>query len=72
MAAGQLFGEIANPSIRVGSRKWYTVPLSVVAHVVAIGAVVIVPLMATDVLPTPATMMALPAAVTSPRRNKTS
>ena len=33
MAAGQMFGEIANPSIRVGSRQWYTVPLSIVAHV---------------------------------------
>ena len=66
MAAGQMFGEIANPSIRVGSRKWYTVPLSIVAHVVAIGAVVVVPLMATDVLPTPATMMAFVAAPPPP------
>ncbi|MCY4601567.1 MAG: hypothetical protein OXF27_16810, partial [Acidobacteria bacterium] len=66
MAAGQMFGEIANPSIRVGSRKWYTVPLSIVAHVAAIGAVVIVPLMATDVLPTPATMMAFVAAPPPP------
>ena len=61
MAARQMFGEIASPTIRVGSRKWYTVPLSIVAHVVAIGAVVVVPLMATDVLPTPATMMAFVA-----------
>ena len=24
--AGQMFGEISNPSIKVGSQKWYTVP----------------------------------------------
>ncbi|MYJ06147.1 MAG: hypothetical protein F4061_17470, partial [Acidobacteria bacterium] len=47
-----MFGEIANPSIQVGARKWYTLPLSIIAHVVAIGAFVIVPLMAVDALPT--------------------
>ena len=52
-AAPAMFGEIANPSIQVGARKWYTLPLSIIAHVVAIGAVVIVPLMAMDALPTP-------------------
>ncbi|MCY4598488.1 MAG: energy transducer TonB [Acidobacteria bacterium] len=63
MKARQMFGEIAEPTNRVGSRKWYTVPLSIVAHVVVFGAVVVVPLIATDVLPTPATMMSfmLPA-----------
>ena len=63
MKARQMFGEIAEPTFRVGSRKWYTVPLSIVAHVMVIGAVVVVPLIATDVLPTPATMMSfvLPA-----------
>ena len=53
--AGQLFSEIANPTIKLGTQKWYTVPLSVVAHVTIIGAIVIVPLLAVDALPTPAT-----------------
>jgi protein TonB len=34
------------------------VPVSILAHVVLFGAVIIIPLMATDVLPTPPTMMA--------------
>lgn len=48
-----LFGDVTRPSITVGTRKWYTVPLSLVSHTVVVAAVVIVPLMATDVLPTP-------------------
>ncbi|HEX6314503.1 MAG TPA: TonB family protein [Gemmatimonadaceae bacterium] len=54
----ELFGEVANPTTKVGSRSWYTVPVSILAHIVLFGAVVIIPLMATDVLPTPPTMMA--------------
>ena len=53
-----MFGQVVNNTYQVGTRKWYTVPLSIVAHVVAIAAVVIVPLMAMDALPTPAIMMA--------------
>ena len=64
--AGQLFSEIANPTIRVGTRKWYTVPLSMGAHIAVIAAVVIVPLMALDALPTPASMMAFVAAPPPP------
>ena len=48
-----MFGDVINPSIKVGSRSWYTVPLSILVHTVVIGAVVIIPLMAADVLPTP-------------------
>ncbi len=61
-----MFGDIANPQIRVGSQKWYTVPLSILLHVVLVGAVVIVPLMAADILPTPPTMMAFVAAPPPP------
>ena len=50
-----------NPSIRVGSKKWYTVPLSIISHVLIFAAIVIIPLMATDVLPTPPSMMAFVA-----------
>jgi protein TonB len=48
-----LFGDIVHPATRVGSRSWYTLPLSLVIHTVALGALVIVPLMATGVLPAP-------------------
>jgi protein TonB len=48
-----LFGDIVHPAARVGSRSWYTLPLSFVMHTLALGALVIVPLMATGVLPAP-------------------
>src|SRR5712691_7364575 len=52
-----MFGDVVEPSIKVGSQQWYTVPLSIVVHTVLIGAVVIIPLMAADVLPSPPNMM---------------
>ena len=61
-----MFGDVVNPSIKIGSQKWYTVPLSVIVHVVIIGAIIIVPLMAADVLPTPPVMMAFAAAPPPP------
>jgi protein TonB len=61
-----LFGEVAHPTTKVGSRSWYTVPVSILAHVVLFGAIIIIPLMATDVLPTPPTMMAFVAAAPPP------
>ena len=57
-----MFGDIVEPSIKVGSQQWYTVPLSIIVHTAIIGAVVIIPLMAADVLPTPPSMMAFVAA----------
>lgn len=48
----QMFGDIADPSVKVGTKQWYTVPFSILVHTLIIGAMVIVPLMATDVLPT--------------------
>ena len=49
-----MFGDVVDPSIKLGSQAWYTVPLSILAHVVLFAAVIIIPLMAADVLPTPA------------------
>ena len=48
-----MFGDVVDPSVKVGSQAWYTVPLSILAHVVLFAAVIIIPLMATDMLPTP-------------------
>jgi protein TonB len=61
-----LFGEVANPTTKVGSRSWYTVPVSILAHVILFAVVIIIPLMATDVLPTPPTMMAFVGAPPPP------
>ena len=46
-----IFGDVARPSKGLGSQAWYTVPLSMVVHGLAVGVVVIVPLMAADVIP---------------------
>jgi TonB family protein len=61
-----MFGDVVEPSIKVGSKKWYTVPLSIVLHTALLAAVVIIPLMAADVLPTPPSMMAFVAAPPPP------
>ena len=47
-----MFGDVVDPSIRVGGQKWYTVPLSIVVHTVLIAAIIIIPLMAAEGLPT--------------------
>ena len=60
----EMFGDVVEPSIKVGSQAWYTVPVSIFLHVVLVGGVIIVPLMAADVLPVPPTMMAF--AVSAP------
>ncbi|MEI6670303.1 MAG: hypothetical protein WCP29_19330, partial [Acidobacteriota bacterium] len=57
-----MFGDVTNPSITLGSRKWYTVPLSILVHTLLIALVVIIPLMAADILPTVPTMMGFVAA----------
>jgi hypothetical protein len=48
-----MFGDVVEPSIKVGSKKWYTVPVSIIVHTALLAAVVIIPLMAADVLPRP-------------------
>jgi periplasmic protein TonB len=49
----ELFGDVIDPSIKVGSRKWYSVPLSFTGHTLVIGAVIVAPLLATGALPMP-------------------
>ena len=48
-----LFGDVTRPSISIGNRKWYTVPVSLFSHAAIVIGVVVVPLVATDVLPAP-------------------
>lgn len=64
-----IFGEVVDPGPRLGSRSRCAVPLSIAAHVALAAAVVIVPLMATDAMPWPRTMIgafAVPAALPPP------
>ena len=50
---GEMFGEVSHPSVRLGTKQWYTVPLSILVHTVLLVAMVVIPLLASDVLPTP-------------------
>jgi periplasmic protein TonB len=52
----RLFGDVTDPSVRLGNRRWYTVPLSILVHALAIAVLVIVPLLAVDALPSPRAM----------------
>ena len=56
--AREMFGDVVKPSISVGSKQWYTLPLSILAHVAVIGVLIVIPLLAADILPTPPSMMA--------------
>ena len=58
----ELFDEVTHPTVKVGSRSKYTVLVSIAAHVAIAAIVVIVPLMATDVLPAPRTVIGVFAA----------
>src|SRR5688572_329837 len=49
----QLFDDVVEPTIRVGTRQWYTVPLSMISHVAVLGVLVAAPIVATHALPTP-------------------
>lgn len=49
----QLFDDVLEPTIRLGSRQRYTVPLSLISHVAVLGVLVAAPIVATRALPTP-------------------
>jgi len=53
----QLFHDVAAPSVRVGQQTWKTIPLSIGAHALMLGGLVVVPLMATGALPSPQSVM---------------
>ena len=59
-----IFGDVVRPSVRLGSRAWYTVPLSIAVHAAIVTVLVVVPLMAADALPAPSTVLEI--VVTSP------
>src|SRR5262245_27270149 len=49
---GDLFRETSSPHVDQ-TRQWYTVPASVLVHALVVAVLIIAPLMAADVLPTP-------------------
>jgi protein TonB len=61
-----LFGDVVHPPPGLSSRKWYSLPLSILVHAVVIAAAVIVPLMAADALPVPRSIVAFIAAAPPP------
>jgi protein TonB len=48
-----LFGTVTNPPAHIGTRSRLTLPLSLAAHAAALAVLIVVPLVATDVLPLP-------------------
>jgi protein TonB len=52
-----LFGDVTHPSVSVGSRKWYVVPLSLAAHISVVVAIVFASLVAHEFLPLPRELM---------------
>jgi periplasmic protein TonB len=46
-----LFGDVTRPSISIGNRKWYTVPVSLFSHSVVIAMVVVLPILAAPLMP---------------------
>jgi protein TonB len=46
-----LFGNVTRPSISIGNRKWYTVPVSLLSHAIVLAAIVVVPILAAPMMP---------------------
>jgi protein TonB len=65
---GHLFRDVVEPSIKVGDKRGYTVPMSIAAHALLIAAMIILPLVVTDssMLPTPSAMFAFVTAADPP------
>src|SRR6266513_1894703 len=61
-----MFRDIVEPTVKVGTQQWYTVPVSILVHTAAVLALIVIPLMAADVLPTPPSMLAFAAAPPPP------
>jgi protein TonB len=46
-----LFGDVTRPSISIGNRKWYTVPLSLISHSAIVLVIVAIPILAPAMMP---------------------
>jgi protein TonB len=62
----RLFGDVVSPSISMGNRQRTSVGVTVLLETILVGAVITIPLMATDVLPSAPDMMGAFVAAVSP------
>jgi TonB family protein len=62
----RIFGDIVDPSIKLGSNQGKSIGFTIFLEALIIALIVIIPLMATDILPTPPSMMAFVAAPPPP------
>lgn len=62
-----LFGDVTRPSISVGSRKWYTLPVSLLSHSLIVAVVVALPILAPAILPLIAQDMGGIVMITTPK-----
>lgn len=53
-----MFGDIVESSVSVGSRQRYSVPLSILTHAVLVAVLVVAPLTMTSAFPTPQSVLA--------------
>lgn len=63
MLLPDLFQDVVDPTVKVGDRSFYSLPVSVLLHGVGVIAVVALALTATDMLPAVPTMMAFVAPI---------
>ena len=61
-----LFSDVVRPSVKIESRAWYTLPVSVAVHAAIAAVVVVIPLMAGDILQAPASLEAFVVAPAPP------
>src|SRR5262245_16439192 len=47
----ELFGHVTRPSVSVGNRKWYSVPVSLISHSLVLALIVAVPILAAPLMP---------------------
>lgn len=50
-----MFGDVTSPSVKIGNRKWYTVPVSLGSHLLIVAAIALIPILAPALLPIPDT-----------------
>ena len=53
-----IFGDVVRPSVKLGFRAWYQLPLSIAVHGLVVAIAIVVPIVAPGVLPAPSTVLA--------------
>ena len=66
MVLPDLFGDVVDPSVKVGDRSFKSLPVSVLLHAAAVAAVALVAMTSADLLPTPPAVLAFVAPMSTP------